>query len=408
MAPETSESVEITARCLCGAHSFTTSVPRSDLPLKASACHCTSCRHTTGALHTTDAPWPGPADAIRRSTTLSRYVFGARVHVLFCGTCSTPLFFEEFRAGPGEPGELGVFTGALGNNALGGDDGKRLVSVVDHIFVGDTIDGGASVWLRETGDGAAGRATRWFGGRGEGEEVPEAWPPVSSLPGADVRSEVADVPVRCRCRGVDLVFRHGEHLAEFEGMSRAELPWFVDPVTHKTFAGFEGCDSCRLSLGADVIHWTFVMLRHLAFSEGTGRQDLPAFPRTAADLNAAVSAQNRDPRLGTLSLYASSPDVQRYFCSRCSATVFYACDDRQDYVDVAIGLLDAPDGARAESILSWSFGSTPSWLQDVAGGWRDGLFTDIVKEAEKWRVERGYPKNWRRVELEEAEKKTEK
>jgi hypothetical protein len=318
------------------------------------------------------------------------------------------MFFEEYYAGPEEPSGYGVFTGTLGNNDLGG--GKRLVSTVDHIFLSDTLDGGASVWMRETGSGDGTRAKRWFGPRDKSEEVPDDWPPISSLPAADVKSEAADIPVRCRCRGVDLVFHHGQMLADFEGKPRTEIPRFIDPVTHKTLGSFDACNSCRLSLGTDVIYWTFVLLRHLSFPEGTaGRQeDLPLFPQTSADLKAAVLAQeNRDPRFGTLSLYASSSDVQRYFCSRCSATVFYACDEHVDDLDIAVGLLDAPDGARAESILKWSLGATPSWRQDVVGGWRDGLFTDIVKEAEAWRIERGYPKGWRRAELEEAKKKGE-
>jgi hypothetical protein len=56
---------------------------------------------------------------------------------------------------------------------------------------------------------------------------------------------------------------------------------------------------------------------------------------------------------GTLKAYQSSPDVTRYHCGVCGASVFFTCEDRTDLVDVAVGLLDAPEGARAESWLEW-------------------------------------------------------
>jgi hypothetical protein len=56
---------------------------------------------------------------------------------------------------------------------------------------------------------------------------------------------------------------------------------------------------------------------------------------------------------GTLKHYESSPDVHRYFCNDCGATLFYNADDRRHYTDVAMGLLEAPEGARAESWFSW-------------------------------------------------------
>ena len=56
---------------------------------------------------------------------------------------------------------------------------------------------------------------------------------------------------------------------------------------------------------------------------------------------------------GSLKSYRSSTDVERYFCGTCGATVFFTADDREGLVDAAAGLLDAPEGARAESWLEW-------------------------------------------------------
>jgi hypothetical protein len=55
----------------------------------------------------------------------------------------------------------------------------------------------------------------------------------------------------------------------------------------------------------------------------------------------------------TLKGYRSNNDVSRYHCDTCGASAFYQTDDRTDLVNVAVGLVDAPEGARAESWLEW-------------------------------------------------------
>ncbi|KAH6850439.1 hypothetical protein B0I37DRAFT_371653 [Chaetomium sp. MPI-CAGE-AT-0009] len=253
----------------------------------------------------------------------------------------------------------------------------------------------------------------WLGGRDCSEEVPAEvrWPAVGVLEkgyeaGLKARAgREGDVPIRCHCRGIDLVLRAGEAQREYEEMQRrgGELPWYVDPVTHKGLGSLDGCDSCRLAAGSEVYNWTFAALKHISFA-GSSQE---GFPTDTLQLRKAIEVENgeeRDPRFGTIAVYASSPDVQRYFCGRCSATLFYAVDDRPDIVDVAVGLLDSPDGARAESAISWSFGGAMSWREDMIGTWRETMLHAVEKDVEEWRVERGYPKFWRRAAREEAEK----
>ncbi|KAK4138486.1 hypothetical protein BT67DRAFT_431090 [Trichocladium antarcticum] len=119
-----------------------------------------------------------------------------------------------------------------------------------------------------------------------------------------------EVPVRCHCGGVDFVLRAGEAQREYAEWQRRgrELPWFVDPVTHKALGLVDSCDTCRVWSGAELFHWTFSALRHVSFAGGDGG----GFPQSAVDLGAAVEAGDggtRDPRFGTLALYASLPDV---------------------------------------------------------------------------------------------------
>lgn len=389
---KTDRPFTLTSQCLCKAQTFTTIVPSSSLPLEANACHCTSCRHSTGAMYSMDVNWPGQTEDIYASD-LHRYDFTSKIKILFCGTCGTPMFFSCRYDGPDGPVTTGVFSGTLTNVAH-----PNLIRITDHIFVGDTVDGGASMWLQHpNADGTP--AKRWKAGKGAGsgtsEELPPNWP--ASYSPLSIEGTV-EVPVWCKCRGVNFVLRpdFSSHPAH------KQLPFFVDPESNKLLASFDACDSCRLACGTDIINWTFALLQHLHYAGPR-----PTFPQTAAELKAAVSAppKMRDPRLGTLALYESSPHTQRYFCSRCSATVFYACDDRQDMVDVAVGLLDGPSGAaRAEEALTWNLGGQVTWKEDVVGGWREGLVKAIEKEAEDFRVGRGLKINFRRKMKEEAER----
>lgn len=381
------DKVQITAQCLCKRHTFVTAVQRSSLPLKATACHCTSCRKCTGALYSTAIKvWPGDGDAIRDST-LKKYSFSKQLTVLFCATCSSPMFFEIHTGQHGESdsaprGEYGVMTGALSND---GPDG--LVRIENHVFVGDTKDGGASVWMRNpNGDGV--RAKRWMGLTSQSEEIPFDWPEESRLE-SEVQSKIAEIPIRCHCGGVDLVFQRQKAEEEFMAKDKSELPWFVHPETKKLMASIDPCDSCRLSSGVDFWTWTFVLLRHIGFAPKTSGNE-SNFPDDSKDLKAAVSkiGPDRDPRLGTLEYYASSKDVQRYFCSRCSASVFYAVDDRTDMIDLAVGLLDSEDEARAESLLCWSMVRTlPKfvWRDDMLNGWRKQWLESVEAGAEQHR-----------------------
>lgn len=60
-----------------------------------------------------------------------------------------------------------------------------------------------------------------------------------------------------------------------------------------------------------------------------------------------------DSIIGSLKSYKSSEEVLRTFCGTCGATVFYSCTDRPGIVDVAVGILRAPEGVMAENWALW-------------------------------------------------------
>lgn len=364
-------TVRLTAECLCGKHTFSAEIPKSRLPLEGSVCHCHSCRHSTGALYVLFSTWPRPRADVDTSG-LKKYQFSANIANLFCGTCSTPMFSEL----AWDPGSLGVYSGPLTNMDV------APVRLTNHIYVEDTVDGGASVWLRRPnpdGDEIPRYLTR-------SGQIPWSWPGASTSAeepgGGPVQQSVG---ISCHCKGVNLVLRQGD----YAGGKRGELPWFIDPRNYKRLASFDACDSCRLHFGNDLVHWTFTDLADIARADGG------AFPRTMTELRTAVDAG--DAAVGTLACYQSSPGAHRYFCRVCAAAVFYACEDRPEIVDVAVGLLEAPDGARAERFLSWTLGETPVWVDDTKGGWREGLMGRVQSDAEEFRLGRGYEKSWRRI-----------
>lgn len=286
--------------------------------------------------------------------------------LLSCGTCSSPLFFHHKK---GDVEFVSVLIASLDNIP-----GVEVARITDHIYVGDTIDGGASSYmLHPNGTGDDKPLPRWSGWRQNDSGLDVSWP--TGEPVAKKESSQKDlIPFYCHCKGVNFMLRRPT--VAFKDTPEDKLPRFIGPKTKKMRTPFDACSSCRLVSGAHVTTWTFALLEHIEIP-GTGK----AIATDTADLKAqteAVMKGEANEGLGTLAFYASSPDVQRYHCSKCSATIFYAVDDRPDMVDITVGLFDAEEGARAESFLGWT--GTMNWMEDVEGGWREKMYVAVREE----------------------------
>ncbi|KAK4226387.1 hypothetical protein QBC38DRAFT_230047 [Podospora fimiseda] len=398
------QTIRISAQCLCKTHTYIKDdfvIPHdSSEPIKAITCHCDSCRHITGALTGSRAIlWSDNEESdwmfdSSHNWGPRRYTISNHMTLLFCWKCSSPLFVVDTSSEETQKIRYWVCSGVLGKEMT-----RLKVDWGTHVYVGNTKDGGGVNWF--SGDSGG---KKWLGKGGMSEEVKGYWPPLEAQKKKVEEEEVEEeVRLKCHCGGVNLVVKAGEAKREFEKQASEgkELPWFVDPRNHKSLGVFDGCDSCRLQSGVEIFNWTFFLLKHIGFADGK-----EGFPLTTAELKAAVQeaerdGPNEDEKFGTLAWYASSDDVQRYFCSRCAACVFYCVDDRPDIADVAVGLLDAKDGARAESIISWEFGGKIGWREDMGMSWRENLLYMVEKEVEEWREKRGYPKGWRRIVGEE-------
>ncbi|KAF2850573.1 hypothetical protein T440DRAFT_468547 [Plenodomus tracheiphilus IPT5] len=384
MSEPNTTTVTLKAHCLCKANTFETKTLESNLPLRSYTCNCTSCRHVTGALYISPIRWPEPRDKVHISN-LKVFNFSPSIDLLFCSTCSTPIFWAWPKD---EKHPLSVFTGALTN------DTRSLIKISHQSFVGDTLDGGASVFFRYSNiDGTELKRFETGADNEIAKELPKQWPSPAELTGYEAKKEDA-IPIRCKCKGIDFVLHRGDYSSYKED----ELPWNIDPKTHKLLADLCGCDSCRLQSGVDVFCWTFAEMKYISFGKSK-----KTFPTHTDQLRKLIDVG--DDAVGTLAYYTSSPNVHRFFCSTCSACVFYTKPDRPTFVDIAIGILEASDGARAEGMLSWDYGGSITYREDGEGGWREGLFEEVEESGEEYRVERDYPKIWKRLQEEGDTKK---
>ena len=122
-------------------------------------------------------PWPStlPSD----TSALTKYPFSATSNLYFCSTCGATVFWV---------GQTVQVTIGVMENA------KDLVEIYQHVFIGDTIDGGISDWVSHIGGK---QLERWKFDEGS-EEVPVGWTEKRM-------KESGPVKAWCKCKGVEFV-----------------------------------------------------------------------------------------------------------------------------------------------------------------------------------------------------------
>jgi hypothetical protein len=193
------------------------------------------------------------------------------------------------------------------------------------IFVEGTGDGGMSVWLPDLEKMAGGA---------------EGMPPEKGTYFAPERTDGSSKGTRqegkvftsCHCRGVQFILTSPEHDDLSLSLYADGGKWWLRDSGLHYAAVFDACESCRLTTGFELVAWAHVPRANIRMVDGSPFQ-----------LEA-----------GTLMHYDSSPGIHRDFCVRCGATVFFRKDGRKPEIwDVAVGLLQAESGARAEEWFGW-------------------------------------------------------
>ncbi|KAK0383957.1 hypothetical protein NLU13_8046 [Sarocladium strictum] len=298
------------AKCLCGSVHFQVEVPESVLPLSAYLCHCSICRYSTGApciFHTVLPP-----DAKRTFVApssmdnLDSWPVGLQSWK-FCSTCGCHITAVSPEGAPG------------------------LVRINKQLFTKSAKGGGISEMCSEI----------------RGEEI-ASWNPPDHSPNAKlVESKQEFGPdgeerlrVECACGGVSFTIRRPDKtVLEDEHWKKYVYPHDKS----KWSATFDLCSDCRIANSTHVVGW---MLLPRVYCE----------PEIGPDL-----------KIGTMKTYESSHGVVRSFCGTCSATFFYTCSERspsadRQVVDLATGVLRAPEGVMAENWLGWR--SRVAWQDD--------------------------------------------
>ncbi|KAH8682196.1 DUF636 domain protein [Xylariales sp. PMI_506] len=340
-AADSADSKTVTAKCYCESAHFTLTLPKDILPLGVHLCHCSICRWTHGTLCVFHAnPPTGIAPKFIAPSGLDKltgYEFPGSENIrYFCSTCGCHIGDVCPRDGgwaisvslfPQDASVFQIRTHACPDSALGGGLHDWLPKVGSHEL---------KIWNPD-GDAAA---------------------PVRSEPEVGPNGEER-LRAQCHCGGVSFTFPRPSEAVR----SDPALNKFVSPVDKTKWVGcLDACDDCRLTNSSHVAAWAFIPLTLFE-------------PKIELDL-----------LIGTSKTFQSSPGVLRSFCGTCGATVFYWCDDRKNVVDLAVGILRAPEGVRAENWLTWRAGRL---------GWEDsGLrydreFTKSLRDGlHQWGMEK--------------------
>lgn len=307
-------TVPVNLMCHCTQLRVTVHVPQSSLPLPITFCHCNTCNAVTGQLCATVAGYStsspgrpleitGKATGYRTSSALERF---------FCPDCGTSVYED---AGSMSEGMVFLDTGAMVGNEVeiegeGGGKKVKVAEVGEHIFVGDTGDGGMRDWMTDVKAWEG-----WMDGRskevekgkyfGKGRERVE-------------RAEGEVLKCECHCGGVSFGVVEPEGKGRYRAVACA-------------------CNDCRLASGYDISAWAVVPRGNFVSSEG--------------------QTVNFDElsKVGTMKQYTSSKGNERGFCSKCGATVSWNGASEPDTVDVAAGLVrkGTRAGSRVQDWLEW-------------------------------------------------------
>jgi len=341
--------VEVT--CLCGQTKERLQLA-SALPVMVSPCSCNGCRYSTGVLYFSCLPLASKPTTV---ATLRRYDSTSTLSRYFCAVCGSHMYVHT-----ADSDSWKLCSGVV-DRVTGHEQVFRLSleHVVRHEFVGDTKDGGLAVCLADSERHSSGsfhlqdRDTAVIHVvHGEGRSPlggPADAADSTSLRSTNtqfITSEFGFLGASCHCGGVQFFVTHPNEasracsspfpdlLVPYHSSSSAnpeDVKWWLRTNDSKYLAGTCACRSCRLGSGSPIQAWAFVPKANIIQPDGTPlRFDT-----------------------GTLRCIESSPRCYREFCSVCGATVFWHCQERPELIDVSVGVLRAPEGARAETWLEW-------------------------------------------------------
>lgn len=255
-----------------------------------------------------------PETELKDTSKLTKFAFSKTADTYHCTTCGTLMFWGR----NSEPKSLEVSTGILEN-------AEKLITFDGHCYVGDTKDSGFSDWVTDIG----GKSIQRTHADHDSKVLPRWWKDTETQQG---QRDVVRLPFHCLCKGVNMYITRPtqESMHADPQQGKEKEPWYIgkrDRYAARTCA----CNSCRMAAGVDIVEWAFVPKINIKLANG----------------------EDYRTDTGTLQAYESSKDNTRYFCGRCGANIFWVGSERPELIDVAVGLIDAPSGAKAMDWLEW-------------------------------------------------------
>lgn len=386
-------------------------------PSDANLCHCYACRHSTGLLcisYVSIQPPLSLSGLVSHTDETTRTSI-ATLHRYFCETCGchvfrrwTPLFSSEAKDEDAEVEVWEVATGIIVGLAEvrqaadeRNEEWKPLLKFAGHVNTASTRDGGLSSFLSHI-------ETYRFEVRGD-QGAPSITPLLAAQQESDIQGAGGNdvLEAHCYCKAIRFHITRPDASSRLphSGFPDLTIPfatsprelianphdekWWLLPPGHanpsKYLAGTCACRSCRLTSGFEIQTWAFVPRSNIFFFPPASPPSHPP-PSISLSPSPAPAATPKPIPLDFATLrnqgvplktYDSSPGVQREFCARCGATVFWHDRWRPDLADVSVGLLDAPEGARAESWLEWWCGRVS--FEEEAGNGRTGEVARMAK-----------------------------
>jgi hypothetical protein len=415
--------------CHCGAVKQTVRLRAqlSNASRKIDLCHCASCRHNSGLLcvsYTAIEP-PGSVEGLEEYDS----PIGGTVR-LFCRTCGCHVFqrlrrtanndniieFANDAALPVESYMWRVATGVItgfdgetpGPQGSSEEDAKTPSCYLRHVHTASTKDGGLSLFIRGLGSSQEG------GVLDSSESLAENTPGLgcdSGLESSPLKKEGTGGDVldaHCHCGTVRFHITRPDEASKFPRSNFPDLmipyhtgnpeiqnpkddKWWLRPVLNirtgrpgpaslekdrprRYLAGTCACRSCRLTSGFEIQTWAFVPRANIFFHINRAESPTPPSHSPSQPVGDDDKATTNVIPLDFSTLppniiasYESTAGVRRDFCSRCGATVFWRDKWRPELLDVSVGLLDAEEGARAETWLDW-WTTRVSFAEDAERG----------------------------------------
>lgn len=318
--------------CLCGAFDEEISKVGREGGANVEICHCYGCRHSTGLLYSSYVPVTGEeASRLIQKNCLATYREGDRdviIELHFCKTCGSQLF-RTVRVG--NDTVISVASGSIAS--IDGDEGLSFTSQAN---ADNTPDGGITRWMSHIKKA-----------ENKGQHFTKEMQPSSD----------SGVAASCLCNAVKfrLTPPNADSFKPSSGFADSIIPfhtnnpeiknpndvkWWLRKNNTKYAASLCACKTCRLASGFEIQAWAFVPRTNVEFQLGSDKT------WSALDFDALRGR-------GIIRTFDSSPGVQREFCPRCGATLFWHDKWRPDLIDVSVGLLHSGVGARVEDLLDW-------------------------------------------------------